>query len=99
MEVDTGISISLISENTYCNKWKARKRLPLLPSDACLYTYSGELTKVLGTTSITVYYKDQIKKLSLLVVPTDGPSLLGRDWLHTCHHTGLETVKVAGPPS
>ena len=81
MEVDTGTSVSLISENTYCNTWLAAKRLLILPSDTCLYTYSGELIKVLGTISVTIRYKDQVKQLSLLVVPTDGHLLLGRDWL------------------
>ena len=82
MELDTGASVSLISENTYRNKWLAKCRTPLQPSDACLYTYSGELIKVLSTISVTVRYKDQVKQLPLLVVPTDGPSLFGRDWLH-----------------
>ena len=62
MELDTGTSVSLISENTYRNTWTATNRPPLLPSDARLYTYSGELSKVLGTTSVTVRYKDQVKK-------------------------------------
>ena len=83
MEVDTGASVSLISENTYRNTWLAKKRPPLQPSDAHLYTYSGELIQVLGTIFVTVCYKGEVKQLSLLVVPTDGPSLFGRDWLHT----------------
>ena len=82
MELDTGASVSIINENTYHNTRTAKKRPPLLPSDARLYTYLVELIKVLGTTSVTVRYKDQVRKLSLLVVPTDGPSFLGRDWLH-----------------
>ena len=40
MEIDTGSSVSLISENTYSNTWTAAKRPPLLPSDTRLYTYS-----------------------------------------------------------
>ena len=77
MEVDTGALVSLISENTYLNTWLAKKRPPLQPSDARLYTYSGELIQGLRTISVTVRYKDQVKQLSLLVIPTDGPSLLG----------------------
>ena len=83
MKVDTGASVSPISENTYRNTSTAVKRMPLLPSDAYLYMYSGKLIKVLGTTSVTVCYKNQVKKLSVLVVHTNEPSLLGRDWLHT----------------
>ena len=77
MVLDTEDSVSLISENTYHNTWLAKKRPPLQPCDARLYTYSGELIRVLGTISIIVHYKDQVKQLSLLVVPTDGPSLFG----------------------
>ena len=50
---------------------------PLQPSDAHLYTSSGELIQVLGTKSVHVCYKNQVKQLSLLVVPTDGPVLFG----------------------
>ena len=81
MEVDTGLSVSLLSESTYRRLWTAATRPPLLPSDARLHTYSGELIKFLGTTSVTVRYSGQVKQLPLLIVPTDGPSLLGRDWL------------------
>ena len=41
MEVDTGASVSLISEHTYRTTWTAAKRPPLQPSDTRLYTYSG----------------------------------------------------------
>ena len=82
MEVDTGASVSLLSESTYCRLWPAATRPPLSPSDARLHTDSGELIKVLGTTTVTVRYRGQVKQLPLLIVPTDGPSLLGRDWLH-----------------
>ena len=81
MEVDTGASVSLISEHTYRTTWTAAKRPPLQPSDTRLYTYSGELIEVLGAITVTVCYKQQTKQLSLLVVPTDGPALFGRDWL------------------
>ena len=81
MEVDTGASVSLMSDNTFRRLWPAATRPPLSPSDARLHTYSGELIKVLGTTSVTVRYRSQVKQLPLLIVPTDGPSLLGRDWL------------------
>ena len=81
MEVDTGASVSLISENTYRTTWTAAKRPPLQRSDTRLYTYSGELIDVLGAIRVTVCYKQQTKQLSLLVVPTDGPALVGRDWL------------------
>ena len=97
--------VSLVSENTCCSTWLAKKWLTLQPSDVHLYMYPGELIKVLGTIWVTVCYKDQVKQLSLLVIPTDGPSLLGQDWLHTItldwkqlnhfdhvHHRALQDV-------
>ena len=60
MEVDTGASGSIISENTYHTMWLAKKRPSLQPSDDRLYTYSGELIQALGTVSLTVRYKDQV---------------------------------------
>ena len=80
-EVDTRASMSIISDNTYCTTWSAVKRPLLQPSNTRLYTYSGELIQVLGSIAVTVFYKQQTKRLSLLVVPTDGPALFGRDWL------------------
>ena len=77
MVLDTGDSFSLIRENTYRNTWLAKKRPPLQPSDAHLYTYSDELIRVLGTISVIIRYKDQVKHLSLLVVPINGHSLFG----------------------
>ena len=36
---------------------------------------------VMGTISVQVKYKNQTRTLSLFVVNTDGPTLLGRDWM------------------
>ena len=81
MEVNTGASVLLMSYNTFRRLWPAATRPPLSPADACLHTYSGELITVLGTTPVTVRYRSQVKQLLLLMVPTEGPSLLGCDWL------------------
>ena len=35
----------------------------------------------MGTISVKVKYKNQTRTLSLFVVKTDGPALLGRDWM------------------
>lgn len=79
MEIDTGASLSLVSETTY-QRWWPRKRL--LPTTAKLRTYSGENLSVLGTLLVQVNHKGQNATLSLIVVKEDGPSLLGRDWLN-----------------
>jgi len=42
MEVDTGASVSVISEATY-SVWPDHCRPPLLPSNAVLRCYSGQL--------------------------------------------------------
>lgn len=34
---------------------------------------------------VHVQYEDQVKDLPLLVVETEGPSLLGRNWLEKIH--------------
>ena len=81
MEVDTGASASIISEHTYRTTWPAKQRPPLRQSDTRLHTYSGELIQVLGTITVPVCYRQQVRQLSLLVVPTEGPSLFGQDWL------------------
>ena len=46
-----------------------------------LRTYTGEEVSELGTITVNVKYEKENKRLSLIVVKGDGPSLLGRDWL------------------
>ena len=79
MEVDTGATASLISEQTYKSLWPAEKAPALQPSEVKLRTYTGEELKVLG--AIDVDLGTQQHNLSLLVVQVSGPSLLGRDWM------------------
>ena len=79
MELDTGASLSLISESTYssiCNTLP-----PLSPSHVTLTTYTGEKISPLGTVDVKVSYQLQSATLPLLVVPGKGPNLLGRNWL------------------
>ena len=78
MEVDTGASLSVVSEMTYKSMSSAP---PLQSTRAKLCTYTGESLGVLGSISVSVCHNQQQKQLSLLVVSGDGPSLLGRDWL------------------
>ena len=80
MELDTGASLSVISEMTY-QIWDGRGP-PLQPTDVRLKTYTGETLQVKGKINVHVQYEGQEEALSLLVVAGAGPSLLGRDWLH-----------------
>ena len=80
MEVDTGAAVSLINENTY-RSFPFLKRLPLQSSTVQLRTYTGEKIAVKGEISVTVQRESQSLTLPLIVVPGQGPSLLGRNWL------------------
>ena len=79
MEVDTGATLSLVSETTYGKLWKVPPKLK--PTTTRLSTYSGQRLVVLGTLSAEVQYEAQQVVLSILVVQGSGPTLLGRDWL------------------
>jgi len=83
MEIDTGASISLISENTNKTMWNVEKNLPLNP---LMYSYrpsyTGEKIAICGSIEVTVSHLNQSKLLTLIVVSRDGPNLLRRDWLN-----------------
>ena len=88
MEVDTGAALSLISES------KRRAIFPnekLRPANLILKTYTNEPIEVMGTLNVHVQYEGQLKKLMLVVIAGDGPSLLGRNWLN---HIVLNWKKV-----
>ena len=80
MELDTGASVTLISESVF-NKLCLDK--PLRLSSSRLSTYSGERLPVLGQLQVNVTCGDQQGRLPLHVVAGHGSSLLGRDWLRT----------------
>ena len=66
-------------------------------SDILLKSYTAERIPVLGQLNVHVHYGDQHARLVLLVVAGDGPSLLGRNWLHLNWreiHTGSKTTKL-----
>ena len=72
------VAITIIPLST----WTAQfPKLPLQKSDVHLKTYTNEPLEVVGEREVTVKYNDQVKKLTIMVVNSQGPSLLGRDWL------------------
>ena len=81
IEVDTGATASLISEQTYKSLWPTEKAPALQPSEVKLRTYTGEELKVLGAIDVHVQLGTQQHDLSLLVVQVLGPSSLGSDWM------------------
>ncbi|KAL5467494.1 hypothetical protein EMCRGX_G031729 [Ephydatia muelleri] len=78
MEVDTGAAVSIVSECTY----RGLRSVTLKKSRVFLRTYSAEPLVVLGEADVEVQYKGQPLKLRLIVVKGDGPSLMGREWIH-----------------
>ena len=79
MELDTGASLSLISEETY--KSTFGDSLQLNPSSIILHTYSGEPISVLGAVDVPVSYNSQSASVPLIVVKGKGHSLFGHNWL------------------
>ena len=105
VEVDTGASVSIISEEIYAHLWLNGKKPSLLESDITLRTYSGEQLAIKGTLKVDVQYKDQNAQLQLVVATGKGPSLMGRDWLtrirldwtelcnnHACYSLSLQDI-------
>ena len=77
-EVDTGESLSLISEVTYKEFWP---NMPLQDTTVYLKTYTGTPLKVIGVMSASVSYCQQSVKLLLLVIEGTEATLMGRNWL------------------
>ena len=79
MEVDTGASMSIMSESTFKELWPGRS---LHTTDVRLQSYSKEPIPVVGSCYVNIGYKGQsAKNVPMIVVGGSGPSLLGRDWL------------------
>ena len=79
MEVDTGASVSLVSEDTY--ELITTEKTHLRKVKDKLLTYTGETVPVLGVVDVTVKYQGKMSTLPLYVVRGIYPSLLGRNWL------------------
>ena len=78
MELDTGASVSIMSEEAW------RRQLPKVPleeSKIKLKTYTGEALEIIGQAQVEVTYQDQTTKLPLQILKENGPSLIGRNWL------------------
>ena len=81
LDVDTGATVSIISQTTFNRLWDKNNAPKIRPSGARLRTYTGEAIKVVGELEVDVFLNKQKDSLNLLVVEGNGPSLLGRDWL------------------
>ncbi|VDH91520.1 Hypothetical predicted protein [Mytilus galloprovincialis] len=93
MEIDTGASVSIMSEDTY-KEYKSKFRIE--PTSAKLRTYMGEQIPVIGRAIVNVNYKKESAKLPLLIVKRKGPNLLGRDWLNKLQLDWKDIFSVVG---
>ena len=81
MEIDTGASVSVISEKVFRERLKGSKT-SLKETSVSLHTYTGDEINILGQCDVHVKHNNQYVKLPLIIVKGDGPSLLGRNWMH-----------------
>ena len=79
MELDTGASVSVISEDTFNSGLSSSVQLH--PSNASLTSYSGHSLEVLGSANNKVKYQTQTVTLPIFVIKGKGMSLFGRNWL------------------
>ena len=89
MEVDTGAARSIISQAQQEVLFPSVK---LNKSPLTLRTYTSERVEVVGELPVKVQYKGKQYDLSLLVVPGNGSTLLGRDWME---HITLDWKQMA----
>ena len=78
MEIDTGATLSLMSEAIFIKLWPERSPDH---SSVQLCSYSGEKIPVAGQTEVTIRYKEQEVRVPLIIGKGEGPSLFGRNWL------------------
>ena len=94
MEIDTGASLSLISQATYSQLWPEGGAPALEKSTIRLRTYTGEELKLVGKAVVKVCFENQEEVLELFVVEGSGPSQLGRDWLSKIQLNWKEVHKI-----
>jgi len=97
MEVDTGASVSLMSEDAF--KQLRECGAALSESKAKLLTYTGESIKVIGSTDVRVEHNGQEATLPLMVTQGKGPSLLGRNWLAALRLDWQQILTVQTTPT
>ena len=78
MEVDTGASATLITKSTMEKVWPVKKPT-LCTENNLLRTYTGEIVPICGTTVMNLQYRDSHAALTVMVVDSDRPNILGRD--------------------
>ena len=78
MELDTGAAVSIMSKAQWDHLTDSA---PLAPCNLNLLTYTNAKVKAYGEALVTVCHNMQRKRLPLVIVDSNGPPLLGRNWL------------------
>lgn len=76
--LDTGAGISAIPNHLYVSKFK---NLKLEKSFAKIFDYSSNQIKVIGSLNPNVKFMDKTLPLRIIVVESQGPPILGRDFI------------------
>ena len=95
MLVDTGASLSLISETTFREH---RPQRSLSSTQVRLCSYSGEVIAVLGSVDVNVTYKSQSVTVPLIVVKCSGLTLMGCNWLELIKLDWQEILLLQNDP-
>lgn len=78
--LDSGASISAIPAHIFNSKFCKHS---LSHSDIKINAYSGHEIKIVGQFEPQIKFNEKSHKLKLLVLNSTGPSILGRDFMHT----------------
>lgn len=96
MQLDTGATVSLISKSMYDEHLA---HVPLQSTKTELKAYAGHKIPVCGEINVSVTYKKQTGVFPLVVVGSEGPSLLGRNWLNRLQLDWQEIFVISQPDS
>ena len=91
MEIDTGASVSIITQPVYQKNFASVK---LRPAPKTLRTYTGEVVKTLGIMAANVKIHGQRRRLHMYVTENGQNSLMGRDWLRSLRLNWAEIKAV-----
>ena len=90
MEVDTGVTVSIISKEHWLVLFP---KVILSKPSVSLHTYTTQPIRVVGQADVPVQYGEYSGTLRLYVVQGSGLTLLGRDWL-SCIQLDWTSIRV-----
>ena len=91
MELDTGVSVSLVIEATWADKLN---RPQLQPCTLSLQSYPSRSLKVLEQLQVEVSVHGKEANLPLIVVEGSGTPLFGSNWLEQINLNWAEIAKI-----